>query len=710
MKIEFRKSITERKPFLWFLIIVGALYARTLTFDLTYSDDDYYVLHKAEFNSDIRNIPKAFTTGYADIYYRPIVITSFIIDAQIGKTSPVVYHATNVLLHYLVTCCLFILLHRLRFDRLKSFLISVLFLIHPLNTQTVAWIPGRNDSLVTLFALVSFIFFLRYVESKKNRDLVLHVLAFTFALLSKEIAIAIPIVCILYVVMLHRESVMHKSNFIPVSSWIGLIIGWYVLRSASISDANNPTVMGFSSFISNLPTILEYIFHFYSLIGLSSLSVFHSDMYFALPGIFAFAWVVIRKKDEDKPMLIFGACWFLLFLIPALFVRLKVAVDLYDYLECRAYLPVIGLFIILVALKWDSPVCARVISRYSFWRKPFIYVTVLLAFISLMSFTYSGTYHDRTSYFKKAAFSSRDRSLVRYNLGKAYHAAHDFESAKHEYRRAIELNPNRPDAYVDLGEIYFQEGKPEQSIDMNNKALKMNSRHALALTNLGAVYYKQNRMNEAIELWKKAIDIDHDLLPAYENIFHHYFTLERFMDASAYVESLSKRGIQLHGGVASSFAYYRNRVEGRRYFSQNKFDDAESYFKQAIEKKPDAADAYIDLGAVYFTKGMIGQGIEMNQKAITLNPKAAAAYSNVGIAYGNTGRFDEAAQMWQKAIAADSNFIQAYDNLLRYFLSAKKYSEAREYIDILRKKGITIAPELEKMLMPRGEDIIEKLP
>ena len=161
------------RPYAWIVLVGFLLYFKAIFFGYTYLDDNNLILENIYFLHDISNIIAAFgqdvfrLISTADIYYRPLMTVSLILDAQIGGAAPFIYHFTNLLIHLLGSCLVFLLLNKIGCKRELSFVFSLIFAIHPALSQAVAWIPGRNDSLMAVFALLSFIFFIDYAERKK---------------------------------------------------------------------------------------------------------------------------------------------------------------------------------------------------------------------------------------------------------------------------------------------------------------------------------------------------------------------------------------------------------------------------------------------------------------------------------------------------------------------------------------------------------------
>jgi 4-amino-4-deoxy-L-arabinose transferase-like glycosyltransferase len=153
---------------------------------------------------------------------------SFIFDYQIGGASPFIYHFVNVLLHLLATCLLFIFLQKLDYRKELAFLFSFIFLIHPAMTQTVAWIPGRNDSLLAIFILASFIFFIKYLKEKSS-NLFWSLFFSGLAFFTKESAVLVVPIIFFYFYFIYKKQNKKKILYFFLGS-IGLVGLWAGLR------------------------------------------------------------------------------------------------------------------------------------------------------------------------------------------------------------------------------------------------------------------------------------------------------------------------------------------------------------------------------------------------------------------------------------------------------------------------------------------------
>jgi len=183
-----RTFLKGKKSYYWIFSAGIIVYFQSLFFGFTYFDDNVLVLENLFFLKDISNIFRTFTMEVFHVlhasaaYYRPMLTISYMIDAQFSGSSPFFYHFSSVVIHLLVSCLVFTLLFRLKIKKELAFLFALVFTVHPVLAQAVSWIPGRNDSLLALFMIPSFLFFINYLEGKRNKDLVLHLSFFAASL------------------------------------------------------------------------------------------------------------------------------------------------------------------------------------------------------------------------------------------------------------------------------------------------------------------------------------------------------------------------------------------------------------------------------------------------------------------------------------------------------------------------------------------------
>ncbi|HET9131180.1 MAG TPA: hypothetical protein VFO86_09545, partial [Terriglobia bacterium] len=249
-----------------FILVLASLilYAKSVSFTYTFTDDVRLVALNQGVLDDFRNFPRLFTTdafmsvGSTQLFYRPLMNVLFMLESQIASGSTALHHGTNVLLH--LACCilLFRVLMQLGTVRTLAGLAALLFCVHPLNTSAVVWIPGRNDTLLTLWILGSFSVLLQAVTTKKLLSLIGHFVLFLGALLTKESAVVFPVLTVSYLWLFHRGDVTRKLWLAGIAGYCLATMVWFGLRSLvpETSAVHMKTDFILVNAIRDLPAIL----------------------------------------------------------------------------------------------------------------------------------------------------------------------------------------------------------------------------------------------------------------------------------------------------------------------------------------------------------------------------------------------------------------------------------------------------------------------
>ncbi|UCD55331.1 MAG: tetratricopeptide repeat protein, partial [Candidatus Omnitrophota bacterium] len=499
------------------------------------------ILGNRKFLSKLSNIPQAFRQdvffSYEDAYYRPLLTISFILDAQLpfalypspkpspqrgegrvrgrGQGKGFSYHFTNIVIHLLAACLLFLLLIKLKYREGLALFFSLIFTVHPVLTQAVAWLPGRNDSLLAVFILSSFIFFLNFLENKRWSHYIAHMLFFALALFTKESALALVLLCpLVYVIasppkageaismgLLRRPSLRLGFLAMTVAGYLPVIAVWLFLRNAALTNPIQMTVLSAGkSLLNNLPALVQFVGKIIFPFNLSVLPIIQDTTF--VYGVIAITLTLIAlifTKNKRNSFIIFGLAWFLLFLLPS-FIRPNSSV-IADFLEHRIYLPLVGFMIIL--LETD------LIKNLYVNRKRLLIPGALFIFIfSFITLNHSKNFRDRLSFWQNAALTSPHSPLARRNLGAMYYLDGELNKAEQEYRASLELNPYEPMAHNNLGLIYLKRGELNKAEQEYKREIAINPRYDDVYFNLGLLYYIQGRIEEAEEAWKKALEIN----------------------------------------------------------------------------------------------------------------------------------------------------------------------------------------------------------
>lgn len=410
--------------------------------------------------------------GHLDHMVRPVLYATFLFDRSLYGTNPAGYHLLNLLLHLGSGLLIYRILSRAVTEeiRLVPFLTALLFLIHPITTETVTYISGRASGLMAFFYLFAFFLYIKVSEhqdSTKLRRLYLSgsVLMLILSLGSKETAVTFPLALLLWDLLMRRL----KGPSLRSAILSGHLPFWIVLLLAATWASVHPRYTALAQFsftlrpfwdnaLSELHAIAYGLVLFFTPWNQNfdhHLPEFHSLFQWPLPldllllsgtvAIGLFSW-------RRYPLVTFGLGWFFLQLLP---ISLIPRNDLLS--ERNLYLPSIGLFLAIVALgscctQWVT----TLLARPGFVRFTFIGIAALLVIV-LGTFTYQRNqlYQDRLLLWSDAVLKSPAKARPHNNLGYAYALHGDWDRAIEEFRTAARLDPDFILAQQNLRDAYF---------------------------------------------------------------------------------------------------------------------------------------------------------------------------------------------------------------------------------------------------------------
>ena len=498
------------KNYIPFLIIAGfgfILYFQAFFFNFSYLDDNVLILGNQYFLSNLTNIFQSFlkdvflSSNHLAFYYRPLMTVSFIFNYQIGGINPFIYHFTNVALHLLSASLLFIFLQKLDYRKELAFLFSLIFLVHPALTQAVSWIPGRNDSLLLVFILATFIFFIKYLENQKTKNLVWSLIFFGLALFTKESAILILPIMFFYLYFIHQEKKLPFRKFYFFIWSIGIVGLWAILRYFTLKDSASLTISEmFKSVYFNFPAVLQFIGKIFFPFNLSVLPIMQDTTFiYGILALLLLIFLLFFTKTKRWNFILFGFGWFLAFLLPS-FIRPNSAL-VADFIEHRLYVPIIGIFIVLLETDFLKKIDLKK-------RSVLIIAGILILVFSIIVLIYSRNFKDKMAFWKNAAENSPHYPLAHRNLGAMEYLNGDLVNAEKEYKIALAENPTEQMAHNNLGLIYADENKLAEAEDEYKKEIEINPYYDNAYYNLGLLYWQEKKYDEAISNWKKTLEIN----------------------------------------------------------------------------------------------------------------------------------------------------------------------------------------------------------
>lgn len=479
---------------LWCAII----YLPAVFYKYTYFDDYAMIVSNFNFISHVGNFFKAFA---GDVFrletaaYRPFLVLSLMLDAMLGGASPWIYHLTNILIHLSSVYLLFFLLKKLDTGQGQAFVLSAFFLAHPALVPAVAWIPGRNDSLLGLAVLLWLISLYKITQTQSPSWFFIHLAFYLSALFIKETALVLPAVGLVYILFCRPGDLPKRSRYSLIISWGGVSVFWLILRNSAIGGSNEPGRMIFNGWGGNVQGLLGYLGKILLPFNLSVIPIPDILMiiYGAIAVIITIAAIAVRGI-RNRGLFYTGASILVLFLLP----HLLRGAEFVNFLEHRMYVPLIGFVLMASQMK--------VLEKIN-WRRPgnFAAASIFLGFFTALSMIRLPVYYDYNSFLLNLIEKRPGFELSYQHLGYIFAESGEYNKAELYYQKALKLAPGNKNIYHGLGVVYESKGQWQMAEDSFKKGLALAPRSSSLRYNLAYLYHQRGDIAGAERHYKLAI-------------------------------------------------------------------------------------------------------------------------------------------------------------------------------------------------------------
>jgi tetratricopeptide (TPR) repeat protein len=460
------------------LIVVSlAAFAPALRNGFTNWDDPRLLVDNADIRSlTAGRIGRFFLTSYGGLGgYTPLVFLSYALEYRFFGLDARAFHATNMALHALDVLLILWLLYLLTGGLGTSFVLALLFAIHPLHVEPVAWIQGRKDLLFSLFYLAGLIAYVRFIRQDRRKAwYLLSLLCFALALLSKVAAISFPIVILLLekhlTERLDRPAVMRSVPFWVLAGLFFLLAFVTHAPGAARAAAEPP------GFLQNLG-VLFFGFAFYTARTFLPLGLLpryqpglalppwqvagHVAVFAAVAALLYFAW---KRKPR---LVVLGLGFALLTLLPTMPFHFFGQ----PYADRYAYLPIAGLLLAASPLlpegAWRSR--PRPWGGRAVWAGVFLWAV----FLGVSSFNLTKVWRDSLSLWSYVIAEDPANTMAYLNRAEALVGGGRLEEALSDYRHAETLAPEDPNIPQSMGGVYFKKGDYQKALELYSRALEM---------------------------------------------------------------------------------------------------------------------------------------------------------------------------------------------------------------------------------------------
>lgn len=453
-------------------------------------------------------------------FQRPLLMFSYWLNFQAGGQDPHIYHVTNLLLHFLVAIVVLLIAMRLldwagvtgRMRVALAIFSGGIFLLHPLQTESVAYVASRSEVLSVLFYYAAFAVFIY-----SNRDSIAWLRAITIVALfgaaaaTKEHTLTLPVL-ILLTDFFWRRGGWRKNGvlygLLAAVCLAGAAVVWKILLGANTAGFRMKDLSPVSYFYTQCRVIWIYIRMFFLPFGQNidpdvpiSKGLFADGAIFGLVAVLALvaaAWVY-RKR---WPLASFGIFVFLLLLAPTSSV-----IPIRDVLaERRVYLPFLGLILVIL----------EPLRRLQFPQAVGACAAALIA-STILTYQRSDVWSTPLTLWQDSVAKSPAKVRPRFQLAFAQAQSGDCAAAVGNYQAASLLEPPDYLLLVDWANALDCAGNEKEAITVFARAINVNDHRAEAYVGLSAIYGKLRRTDEAMNVLARAEAADPMIAQIYLN-------------------------------------------------------------------------------------------------------------------------------------------------------------------------------------------------
>ena len=586
------------------LLATFALYYPAIFYEFTNWDDDIYVLDNPYLATFSAENLKSLVTEPINGNYNPLTMLTFAVEKHFFGENPLPFHLNNILLHLLNVALVFSLALLLRLPLMASALVALLFGIHPMHIESVAWITERKDVLYAFFYLLSLLCYVKYVQESRFKTL-FYSLTIVFMLLSafaKIQAVSLPLTLLAIDYYLKRtfsfKILVEKIPHFLIALCFGLL-GIFFLNDTEYLRLASQNYSFFDRILFGIYGLAIYLLKAIFPLKMAAHYPYPTKInellpmtFYIVPFVFAIAIFVLYKKREIAKKMLFGFAFFfvnLVFMFQILGAGEAFLADRFVYI---AYF---GLFFMMAQLY------VYLIENHGD-KKLFIHIglSVFLFFLGLKSFQQLQTWQNSNTLWTNVIEQFPNEDYLAYNnRGNYFLKQKQTEKALADFNKAIAIQPNFQLPYINRGNIYFRKNENEKALADYAKALQFDPQNEEAYCNRGGIYVRQKKYDLAAQDFQKAISL-----------------------APLYADPYYNRGVM--------------------YSQRQEFELAIKDYNKYLNLKPNNVQVLNWRGIAYFNLKQSEKAVADFTKVIGLQPKNGEFYFNRATAYHSLGKTAEA--------------------------------------------------------------------
>jgi Flp pilus assembly protein TadD len=562
--------------------------------------------------------------------YHPLTILTYAIEYSYKGLEPFTYHFDNLILHLLTTVSVYLFVKVLSRRTVAAAVTALLFGIHPMHVESVAWAAGRKDVLYGLFymlSLVSYVWYLRSAGSKKIGWYVAMLVLFVCALLAKPVAVTLPVV--LFLIDYFEKRKIDPWLFIDKIPGFALSIAFGLLSVAAQKkvgayDKLDITFTKLEHVALGSYALCTYLWKAIVPVGLANYYPYSPMPDGHLPGSFYIYPVIVlaiigavAALGRRNKVVVFGTGFFIVNIILLLqFIPVGSAIIADRY----TYLPYIGLFFMLGWWVSNYFETSKKVQTGKVILGAVVVYSIVLGFASSER---CKVWYDSITLWRDEVDKHPESPNGFNNLGAIYsdmmpaaqtpqEREKDYDSSKYFLQNAIAINPKFISSIICLGILERTHGGPGEIDSAKATLLKaehIDDKDAAVYLELGVIYSIKHVYDSAEYCFRNAITLRPFFPEAYSN-FANFYDITGKIDSS-----LKEYAIAIQQNP-DAYIPYLNRA--RIYTRQGKFAEAMKDFEMAVQKSPEMAEIYYSRSQCYSKMGNKALALQDLNKSIAL--------------------------------------------------------------------------------------------
>ncbi len=558
-----------------------------------------------------------FEPGTTQQYY-PLLHSAFWIEHRFWGDATVGYHLINVLWHALSACLLVAVLRCLAVP--GALLAGLIFALHPVCVESVAWISEQKNTLSTVFYLAATLAWLRFEDDRRPSRYAVAILWFVAALLTKTVTATLP-AALLVVAWWRRGRLSWRGDVVPLLPWLALGVAagfgtaWMETHDIGASGGD------FSLSVVERGLLAGRVvwFYFGKLICPVELTFFYPrwtidagvvwHWFFpaaALAALAAGAWWSRRDRGPLAAALLFGGT-----LVPVLgFVNVYPFVFSY-VADNFQYLAGLGMITFLTV----SASRGFALLRWPRW-SGLVVATGLLVVLGVLTWQQSKMYRDVFSLYETTLARNPSSWVAHLNLGTALDDAGRTNESLPHLQRALELKPDFPETLNSLGNVLNQLGRPSEARPLLERAIQLQPRFAAAHNTLGVILMTLGQTDAGVASFKRSLEMNPRLTQARVNLGW------ALTNTGHQAEALVQLGQARREQPDNANAEIKTALT---YAKFGQMAEAAPHARRAVELQPDNPDTRSVFGCVLLDLGRSAEAAEQFEEALQLAPEHVGA-------------------------------------------------------------------------------------